>query len=85
MKKINITTHSKVRYSERVGYRDNLEQELSQAKKYGLKKKDFPSADEKNREFMTNKIYFDRKIFVFANSNLFFCSIKLKSDILISL
>ena len=64
------TLHSKVRYSERVGYRESMNKTLQKVLKYGIRLVDVPEKCIKERKYLKrNKIYFQGKIYVFANQN----------------
>lgn len=67
MERLRVTTHSKIRYSQRIGYRDELQEELALAKKYGLKRKDISKNDFKKRKYMLNKIYYNKNFYVFSD------------------
>lgn len=72
MKKIIPTLHSKARFSERIGYREDMKETLVKVKKYGIKLDDIPLDEKyvKIRCFMQrNKIYHDGKVYIFAGSN----------------
>ena len=61
------TIHSKVRFSERVGYRESMEQTVINAKKYGVRLDDIPKEYDRLRSFMQrNKIYYKERIYIFA-------------------
>ena len=64
------TLHSKVRYSERVGYRESMKKTLKKVLKYGIRLEDVPKRYTKERKYLKrNKVYFQGKIYVFAKQN----------------
>ena len=64
------TLHSKVRYSQRVDYRETMDQTLKKVLNYGIKLNDVPLEYNKVRSFLKrNKIYYNGKIYIFANQN----------------
>lgn len=70
MAKCVTTMHSKVRYSERVGYRESMEKTLKKVVKYGVRIDDVPKKHHKERCFLQkNKIYYKGKVYIFANQN----------------
>ena len=63
--------HSKMRYSERVGYRNTMDDTVRLARKYGVRLEDIPNTkkNESIRSFMKeDKIYYKDKIYIFAGS-----------------
>lgn len=63
------TIHSKVRYSQRVNYRETMDDTVRLAKLYGIKLNDIPNTEEylDLRGFMGNhKIYYNKKIYIFS-------------------
>ena len=68
MKKCVVTFHSKVRYSERVNYRNTMDETLRLVVKNGLRMEDIPSEHPYLKGFLSNnKIYYDGYIYIFAN------------------
>ena len=69
--KYKLTTHFKVRFSERVNFRDTMDETISLVKKYGVRIQDVTESHENLRSFLAhNKIYYKNKIYVFdPNSN----------------
>lgn len=61
-----ITTHSKVRYSQRIGYRENMDKNIKKALKYGVRSSDIPKEHNGLRLFLKrSKIYYSGNVFVF--------------------
>ena len=70
MAKYVSTWHSKVRYSERVGYRESMKKTLKNVMKYGVRLADVPLKYVKDRKFLKrNKIYYQGKVYIFAGVN----------------
>ena len=70
MSKSKLTTHSKVRYTERIGYREDVKTKLNLAKKYGVRINDIPVEYYKQRKLIGyKKIYYDGIMFVFSANN----------------
>ena len=70
MKKYIPTIHSKMRYSQRVGYRKTMDDTVHLALKYGVRLEDIPKTkeNERLRSFIQrDKIYFKGRIYIFAN------------------
>ena len=70
MKKYIPTIHSKMRYSQRVGYRETMDDTVHLALKYGVRLEDIPNTkeNERLRSFIQrDKIYFKGRIYIFAN------------------
>lgn len=68
------TIHSKVRYSQRVNYRETMDDTVRLAKLYGIKLKDIPNTEEylDLRGFMGNhKIYYNKKIYIFSGCDYY--------------
>ena len=70
MAKCIQTRHSKVRYSERVDYRESMDNTMKKVIKYGIRIDNVPHKFPIERSFLQrNKIYYKGKVYIFANQN----------------
>ena len=61
------TIHSKVRYSQRVNYRESMDKTVYNAIRLGVRLDDIPNEYDRLRGFMQrNKIYYKERIYIFA-------------------
>lgn len=67
MAKYRPTIHSKVRFSQRVDYRERMDETVKAALKFGVRLDDIPKEHERLRCFMQrDKIYYKERIYIFA-------------------
>ena len=65
-----LTFHAKNRYVERVGSRSGMENNIEQARKYGLRSVDIPAEYDLIKRFLgKNKIYYDGYVYIYESGN----------------